>query len=573
MALKTKKSKEASLPFSSLVKEQKPFLSIGEYLLHSLKKRGVDHIFGIPGDYILKFDKLIEQSPIRFINATRENTAGYMADAYARLKGLGVACITYGVGINITNALSQAFVENSPLLVISGSAGSGDFLKEIKLHHLINKSATDTSDTTQLAIFQHITIGQAVLNNPSTAAEQIDWIIALCLQTKKPIYIEIPRDMVDAPIVQQNNKTIQSHDHSDQKALKEASSEVEKILKTCQRPVIWVGHEIQRYGLASPLLQFAEKYHIPIVSSLLGKTTISEYHPLFIGVYQGEMSRPEVSQFMDRCDCVFMMGLMLTDVDTGIFTAKLDHELKVIASTEAIEIGHHYYKKINFPDFVHILSNINLNVRFRNEYPASIDRNIPLFKAKPKIKTTTKRVFECIQHYLMRDHIVIADIGDCLFGSSDLILEQNSFLACAYFASLGFATPGSIGAQLAEPQKRVIAIVGDGAFQMTSMELSAAVRYHLDPIIIVLNNHGYGTERPLLEGNYNDIQDWNYAQIPSVLGGGVGIKATTEEEFDQALKEALMQRGTFYIIEVELQKTDFSPAMRRFGEAVKEHSM
>lgn len=538
--------------------------SIGKYLLDSLQKRGVDHIFGIPGDYVLRFDKLIEQHTIKFINATRENTAGYMADAYARLRGLGVACITYGVGINIANAITQAYVENSPLVIISGSAGTNDFLNNIKLHHLFNTPTSDLKDTTQLAIFKHITVGQTVLDNPHTAAEQIDSILDLCLLTQKPVYIEIPRDMVDISITLPPNKQPTTQSQSDAKALHEAILELEQILKKCRKPVIWLGHEIQRFNLSEYVLRFAEKYRIPIVSSLLGKTAISEYHPLFVGVYQGEISRPAVTQFVESCDCVFMLGLLLTDVDTGIFTAKLDFESKVVAYTGGVEIGHHHYKKVLFTDFIKTLAEKDLNIRFRNEYPASIDRAIPPFKPEAKTSTTSRRVFECIQHHLKREHIIFADIGDSLFGSADLILDQDSYLACAYFGSLGFATPGCIGAQIAEPQKRVIAIVGDGAFQMTSMELSTAVRYHIDPIVIVLNNHGYGTERPLLEGTYNDIQNWNYTDIPKVLEGGIGIKAKTEEEFDRALKEALSKRGSFYLIEVELEKTDFSPAMIRF---------
>lgn len=543
-------------------------MSIGTYLLDSLQKRGVNEIFGVPGDYVLQFDKLIEQHSIRFINTTRENTAGYMADAYARLRGLGVACITYGVGINITNALSQAFVESSPLVVISGSASASDLSREIKLHHLINQSMTHLDDKTQLNIFKYVTAGQVVLNNPATAAEEIDHILDLCLTVKKPVYIEIPRDMVNTRLVFGVKTPPPPKDASDPKAFEEAMGEFETILKKCHQPVIWVGHEIQRYQLQPALLTFAEKYRIPIVSSLLGKTTISEYHPLFIGVYQGEMSRPEVIEFVNNCDCMLMIGLMLTDVETGIFTAKLDHDLKVVISSESIEIGHHHYKKIVFSEFIHSLAKSNLNVRFHHDYPASIDRDIPSFKPQPHTKTTTKRVFECIQHYLKREDIVIADIGDSLFASADLILEQNSFLACASFGSLGFATPGSIAAQICMPKHRVIAIVGDGAFQMTSMELSTAVRYHLDPIIIVLNNHGYATERPIIEGGYNDIQDWNYSEIPRVLNGGIGIKANFEEELDNALREAKSRRGAFYLIEVELDKMDFSPAMQRFSEAL-----
>lgn len=545
--------------------------TIGQYLLDALYKRGVRHIFGLPGDYVLRFDKLIEQHKIHFVNTTRENTAGYMADAYGRFRGMGVACITYGVGINITNALSQAFVESSPLVVISGAAGTDEGLKDVKLHHLINKSPNTHPDTTQLEIFKQVTIDQAVLNNPSQAQEMVDRVLDNCIKKSKPVYIEIPRDMVEA-VIEKHTPQPNLPPPTDPQALKEAIAEVEHILRTCRRPVIWVGHEIQRFGLADVVLKFAEKYRIPIISSLLGKTTIDEHHPLFVGVYMGQLSNPQVIEFVDQCDCAFVFGVMLTDIDTGIFTAKLNHEQRVVACTDGITIGHHSYNDIALSQFLHKTADLHLDVRFRMEYPSLADRKIPVFKAKPKTKITAKRIFECVQHHLTSKSIIATDIGDCLFGSADLVLDQNSFLACAYFASLGFGTPGAIGAQIAEPQKRVIGIVGDGAFQMTSMELSTAVRYGLDPIIIVLNNHGFGTERPLLEGAYNDIQDWNYSEIPRVLGGGIGLLASTEEEFDQALTQAMSERGTFYLIEVPLEKTDFTPTLQCFFELISKHT-
>lgn len=546
--------------------------TIGKYLLDKLYEKGVEHIFGVPGDYVLNFDKQIEQHTIHYINATRENTAGYMADAYARLRGLGVACITYGVGVNITNALAQAFVESSPLIVISGSASSKDFLKGIRLHHLIHQQLTDSYDTSQLDIFKQVTIGQAVLNNPETAQEQIDSIIGLCLKAKKPVYIEIPSDKVETPLNLTKKAQENIYLRTDETSLEKALKETRALLKTCRCPVIWAGHEIQRYGLSQELLQFAERQNIPIVTSLLGKAIIDEHHSLFIGTYQGGMSRPEVVEYINRCDCVLMLGLMLTDIDTGIFTAKLDHEHRIIVNASMTEIDGHRDRNVIFSDFLKKLATLPLDRKFPSNFPAPASKSLVNFVVQTQTKITTKRVFECIQSYLQSNNIVFADIGDCLFGSADLILEKQGFLACAHFGSLGFATPGSLGAQLANPEKRVIALVGDGAFQMTCTELSTAVRYGLDPIIILFNNHGYGTERPLLEGAYNDIQNWNYSKLPLLLNGGVGSKVTTEEEMALALKAALSTRGQFHIIEVELDKTDFSPALKRFGQLVNKNS-
>ncbi len=541
--------------------------TIGSYLLDRLFHLGVHHIFGVPGDYILRFDKLIEQHPIEYINTTRENTAGYMADAYSRMRGLGAVCITYGVGINITNAISQSFVESSPLVVISGAPSLEEVKVSSKLHHLFNKSPIGHLDTTQLEIFKQITVDQTVLDNPETAQEDIDRVLAACLRHQKPVYIEIPRSSIDLPIVEKTHPSVPAK-KTDPESLKEALEEISAILNRSRRPMIWIGHEIQRYSLVEPLLKFAEKYDIPILTTLLGKAAISERHPLFIGVYAGVMSRPEVSQCVENSDCLLSLGMMMSDVDTGIFSAHLKQPHQILANSESVRIDHHHYQ-VNFEDFIQGLSSISLKAKYPLDYIKAAKYHPPVFHLVQGQKATTKRLFECIQSHLKPEHVVVTDIGDCLFGAVDLILEQNSFLACAYFATLGFGVPGALGAQLALPKRRVIGIVGDGAFQMTGMELSTAVRYHLDPVIILLNNHGYATERPLIDGSFNDIQNWDYPLLTKVFGGGIGIKVTNEKEMDQAIKESFTKRGQFYLIEIDVEKMDFSPALQRFCERAK----
>lgn len=542
--------------------------TIGKYLLDRLHQYGVKHIFGVPGDYILRMDKLIEeQKHMKYINATRENTAGYMADAYARMTGMGVACITYGVGINIANALAQAYVESSPVVVISGAAGKHEFERSPHLHHLINKQVKEGRDYTQFEIFRNLTVDQAVLEDPETAPDQIDRVLHSCLLHKKPVYIEIPRDRVEYSIPMHREAAFHEQ-KTNQEALQEALDEIVKILRKSESPLLWIGHEIQRFGLVNEVLQFAERYRIPIATSLLGKSAISEKHPLFIGVYQGEISNPELNAFVEGCDTILVLGVLMSDVNTGIFSAKLAHKHRVIASADQMMIGHHAYEEVGFSEFIKALAQTESNVRFRNSYPAYIDKDVPSFKAHPNKKITSARLFECIQSHHNPDHILVTDIGDSLFGCADLQVEQNAFFACAYFASLGFSIPAAIAAQLVCPKKRVIAVVGDGAFQMTSTELSTAVRYQVDPIIIVLNNHGYGTERPLIEGRFNDVLNWKYSEFPKIFQGGKGVRVTKEDEFEKALTAAFSHRGEFQLIEVELEKTDFSPGMNRFGKLV-----
>jgi TPP-dependent 2-oxoacid decarboxylase len=150
------------------------------------------------------------------------------------------------------------------------------------------------------------------------------------------------------------------------------------------------------------------------------------------------------------------------------------------------------------------------------------------------------------------------------------IYEARDFLAPGFYASLGFAVPAAIGAQLAQPDERPLVLVGDGAFQMTGMELSTCARYGLDPIVIVLNNGGYTTERLIIDGAFNDIQRWDYSKLPEVIGAGRAHRVETVGDLDRALVDARRRDGQFVLLDVRLDKLDVSPALRRLGASLQE---
>jgi indolepyruvate decarboxylase len=164
---------------------------------------------------------------------------------------------------------------------------------------------------------------------------------------------------------------------------------------------------------------------------------------------------------------------------------------------------------------------------------------------------------------------VIADTGDALFAAADTpVAGVRNFMSGAYYASMGFAVPAGIGVQIALPGMRPVVLVGDGSFQMTGMELATAARYSLNPIIIILNNSGYGTERLMLDGSFNDVYPWKYFRLPELLGTGKGFEVTTEEELETTLDEALQYRKGFCILDVKIDRGDFSPVLQRMGAAL-----
>jgi indolepyruvate decarboxylase len=180
---------------------------------------------------------------------------------------------------------------------------------------------------------------------------------------------------------------------------------------------------------------------------------------------------------------------------------------------------------------------------------------------------TIKRLFEGLNSFLTPNTVVVADVGDALFGAADLFIHHRTeFLGPAYYASMGFAVPASLGAQLANPKLRPLVLVGDGAFQMTGLELATAVRFHLNPIVILLNNGGYGTERHMQDGPYNDVLPWRYDRLPELLGAGRGFVVTTEQEFDDALAAAERHTASFCLLDVRLDPLDRSPALQRLAQ-------
>jgi indolepyruvate decarboxylase len=140
-------------------------------------------------------------------------------------------------------------------------------------------------------------------------------------------------------------------------------------------------------------------------------------------------------------------------------------------------------------------------------------------------------------------------------------VEESGFVATAYYASLGFAVPGALGAGLARPDRRPFVIVGDGAFQMTGLELGGMARVGVHPIVVVVNNDGYGTERPMMDGAFNDIPRMRYSRFPEALGSGTGVRVDTEDGLDAALREALADATQLRLIEAVIPRDDISPML------------
>ncbi|MFO1062444.1 MAG: thiamine pyrophosphate-binding protein [Pirellulales bacterium] len=538
-------------------------LSIGQYLINRLQDYGIRDIFGIPGDYVLAFYSMLEQSPINVVGCTREDCAGFAADAYARINGLGALCVTYCVGgLSVCNSVAGAFAEKSPVVLISGAPGLNERVNNPLLHHKVREFHT------QLQVFEKLCIAVTELIDPLTAFSEIERVLDAADRFKRPVYIEIPRDMVNV-VPPTAHSYRRENGITEPSALAEAVKEAVERLSRAERPMIIAGVEIHRFGLQDLVLKLAEQAQIPIAATMLGKSVVPEKHPLYIGLYEGAMGRAEVTQFVEESDCVLLLGAFMTDINLGIYTAKLDVTKCIYVTSEQLQISHHYYHHVPLEDFLSgviaakpkpTVRDIPDELRPKPSEPFELQADQPL---------RISRMIRVIDQMLDDNTIVIADIGDSLFAATELVVhDRTDFLSPAYYTSMGFSIPAAVGACVARPDKRVLVLVGDGAFQMTGSELSTIIRNGFSPIIVILDNHGYGTERYLHAGDwkYNEIHPWNYHKLPLLYGGGHGVLVQNEGEFCEAIKQAWNDRSQAHIIQAKLAEGDASTTLLRLAE-------
>jgi TPP-dependent 2-oxoacid decarboxylase len=554
--------------------------NVASYLIQRLYDHGVRHIFGVPGDFVLGFyHELVQSNKLKVINTCDEQGAGFAADAYARINGLGVVCVTYCVGgLKVVNAAAQAFAEKSPVVVISGAPGIKERRKNPLLHHKVRDFDT------QQKIFEHMTIDSVLIDNPKTAAKDIDRVLSSAIRCKRPVYIELPRDMASAPISISREQYTDSSTYSkttkveeeyetDMDSMQEALAEATAMINSSKQPVIVAGIEIHRFGLQDKLLQLTDKTNIPVVATVLSKSVISEVHPLYLGVYEGAMGHQPVREYVESSDCLILLGALMTDINFSISPTPIEQSKSIYVTSEKLAIKHHNFENVLLQDFLTSLIEAPLAIRdvaFVGKQGNIKNNNNKHFSAARNQKITVRRLFERLNFSITDNAIVIADVGDSLFGSLDLTIHgQTDFLSPAYYCSMGFAVPAAIGAQLAKPMLRPIVIVGDGAFQMTGMEISTISRFALNPVIIVLNNNGYGTERPMLDGPFNDILPWNYYRIPEIMGHGKAFLIETENQLEESLSAVeKIYSKELCILDVRLDPHDGSPALQRLTESL-----
>ena len=543
--------------------------TISRYLLYRLKEAGINHLFGVPGDYNLDFLDEVMESPIKWVGNCNELNAGYAADGYARLNGIGAAVVTYGVGgLSIINAVAGAFAELIPIIIISGAPPARRREAGALVHHLVSNYYL------QLDIFKKITADAALLTDPNTAPDEIDRVLRNAMVQKLPGYIEIPVDMNNVPCRAPEKPLAVIPLTSDPDSLAECVKEAVEMINKAESPIFLAGLEVLRFGLGKETLQLIETSEVPFSTMLSSKSVLPELHPQFTGIYQGGWSKPSTRHQVEDSDCLISLGAWMTDLDTGLFSINLDSRRMIVVGGGQVRIGSHFYHQVQLGDFIRALS-VEVQPRsYLASHPTDSYKPKQPFVPESKRSLTAKRLYECLNYYLNDNLVLLSEPGDSFCASPEFHIEEaENYIVQSYYCSIGFCTPAALGVSLARPAKRPVVLTGDGAFQMTAQEISTLIREKCQAIVILVNNNGYLIERYLhKDGAYNDIQMWNYAALPGVLGNNdavVGIKVSTEEELEKAMLTALKTTDKLIFIEACIVNRDASFGLERLGNAFR----
>ena len=505
------------------------------------------------------------------INCCNELNAGYAADGYARIKNVSALVLTYSVGgLSAINAVAGAYAENLPVIVISGGPNTNSIQDAEILHHTL---ATENYSYVR-EMFAHITAHTVFIHRPIDAPMQIDTAIAIALEMKKPVYIEIACNIAGMSVSPPTKRALNTKKLSDTSSLKTAIETVASALNAAVKPVIIAGSKARHCEALEMIEALSTSCGYALASMPDAKGFISEQHPNYIGIYWGPVSGPGCSEIVESSDMYFFIGPNFNDYTTVGHVCNIQSKKSIIIADGSVSVAGKVYTGVYMNEFLNGLKKVlkHNDASFKAyqriagsaEYHEPKDLNTPL---------TTRFLFSQIQSLLSKDYGVLAETGDSWFNGMRLQLPNDCpFEIQMQYGSIGWSVGALLGMQAAlHNQKRVIGLIGDGSFQMGAQELSTMIRYGFKPIIFLMNNAVYTIESQIHDGIYNVINNWNYADLVTVFNGehskARAFKASTNQALLDAIHEA-RQSDTLCFIEVILDKDDCNKNLLEWGARV-----
>jgi indolepyruvate decarboxylase len=536
------------------------------YVLKRLKEIGADDVFGVAGDYAFPVnDAIVQDQSLNWIGCCNELNAAYAADGYARMRGVAAVCTTYGVGeLAAMSGIAGAYAEHLPVFHLVGTPNLATQEGRALVHHTLGNGEFDLFHR----MAEPIVCASTALT-PQNVAAETERLIAAAFYHRRPVYMAIPSDVADMPVVAGAPSV--SPPASDPASLSAATDAVAAAVNNAGQACVLPGVLLRRLGLQGAAAAFVDAAGLPFATMFADKSVLGEDHPNYIGMYIGRLMSEPVRVFVESCDAVVMIGAMLSDGNAAGGTVRLDPIKVICIDHHRTAVGSTVYRNVEIAD---VLTQLSARITKRGQRPAITPETLGSITGGGEDPITADALYPRWADFFRPDDVIITDTGSSSLGLTLAQLPKGAeFHNQTLWASIGWATPAAFGAAKGAPDRRLILITGEGSHQMTAQEISQFGRHGLHPIVFVLNNSGYLSERMLCKDMalaYNDIAAWNYAELPHALGcqGWFTARVSSCGALDGALKTAEQVDGAAYV-EVITDAYEAPPMYKKLHEHVE----
>ena len=541
-------------------------LTVVEYVIRRLADLGIDRAFGVPGDYAFPIDDAIESSGrMKWVVCANELNASYAADGYARRRGAAVLTTTYAVGeLSAVNGMMGAKAHRVPIFHIVGAPSTRIQRQQLITHHTFGDGVYGNFFDISAAccgVSAHIT--------PDNVVTEMERLISEAFRLSKPAYLLIPQDYALMPIqgtpVKGRRLPTVPRGKSNPAEVKASVRAIVARLKKAKRPIAMPSFQVKRYHAQAQLLSLLKRTGLPFTLTSMDKGLVDESHPNYLGLYAGKDSSPSsAGKYALSADLILCLGEVLEeDFNVGSWSAFLDPARKVVIGPDYVKVGEQCFTSCMLPDVLAALARSAPRVK-KAKHPAP--KLLPLV-GQSHDPISSAALYPRLQRFLQNGDNLVVEGGSCMFPCASLLLPKGvSYEGQILWASIGWATPTTLGVALAEPKRRTIMVSGDGAHQLTANEIGVMGRYGINPILIVLNNGIYGVEDVLSERGhiYDDLAGWNYHTLPAAMGcrDWFCTRIETVGDLESALVEARNHPGGCYL-EVMIPETESQPLSKK----------
>ncbi|NJM90147.1 MAG: acetolactate synthase large subunit [Hydrococcus sp. RU_2_2] len=463
-------------------------LNTADLLVQCLENEGVEYIFGLPGEENLHILEALKNSSIKFITTRHEQGAAFMADVYGRLTGKAGVCLsTLGPGAtNLMTGVADANLDRAPLVAITGQVGTDRM--HIESHQYLDL----------VAMFAPVTKWNKQIVRPGITPEVVRKAFKIS-QSEKPgaVHIDLPENIAAMPVEGRPlNINVNEKVYASYRSLNHAAMAIAKA----KNPLIMVGNGAIRALASEALTEFATQLNIPVVNTFMGKGVIPYTHPLALWSF-GLQQRDLISCAFEESDLVIAIGYDLVEYSPKRWNPQGTVPIVHIGMTSA-EIDSSYIPIVEVigdisDSLMELLKRTDRQgkpaphaIQLRPEIHAEYERyaNDDGFPIKPQ------KIIYDLRQVMGPEDIVISDVGahKMWMARHYHCDTPNTCLISNGFAAMGIAIPGAIAAKLVHPNKKVVAVTGDGGFMMNNQELETALRVGTPFVTLIFNDNGYG---------------------------------------------------------------------------------